>query len=265
MRTNVSIHIQLNPQRNIFEQFQTINLTEMDSVKLMNRTDTKFVFTQTQFENVMNEISDYYRVLEVNGARLSRYKTLYYDTSDLNLYTEHHNGKLNRYKIRHRTYVESDLGFLEVKFKNNKGRTIKKRISELEPPVIWEGTSEVFLNKTLPFTPQLLIPTIWVNYSRYTLVNKTELERLTIDVELEFVKNDITKKLEGLVIAEVKQEKRKPSPFMTMMKKYHIREGSISKYCLGIALTCDKVKKNNFKRKLLTINHILDHDITANS
>ena len=265
MHTNLSIHIQLNSQRNIFEQFETIDLTEMDSVKLMNRTDTKFVFTEIQFENVMNEIKDRYRVLQVNNARLSRYKTLYYDTLDLNLYTEHHNGKLNRYKIRHRTYVESDLGFLEVKFKNNKGRTIKKRISEMTPPIAWEGTSEVFLNKTLPFTPQLLIPTIWVNYSRYTLVNKTEPERLTIDVDLEFVKNDVTEKLVGLVIAEVKQEKRKTSPFMTMMKKYHIREGSISKYCLGIALTCNQIKKNNFKQKLLKINHILDHDITSNS
>ncbi len=237
----------------------------MDNVKLMSRTDTKFVFTQTQFEKVMNEISDHYRVLEVNGARLNRYKTLYYDTMDLNLYTKHHNGKLNRYKIRHRTYVESDQGFLEVKFKNNKGRTIKKRISELDPPVAWEGTNEIFLNKTLPFTPQLLIPTIWVNYSRYTLVNKMEPERLTIDIDLEFVRNDVTKKLNGLVIAEVKQEKRKTSPFVTMMKKYHVREGSISKYCMGIALTCNEIKKNNFKRKLLNIKHILDHDITANS
>ena len=237
----------------------------MDSVKLMNRTDTKFVFTQAQFEYVMNEIKDYYRVLEVNGSRLSRYKTLYYDTVGLNLYTEHHNGKLNRYKIRHRTYVESDLGFLEVKFKNNKGRTIKKRVREHDPPIAWEGTSEFFLNKTLPFTPQLLIPTIWVNYCRCTLVNKTEPERLTIDVDLEFIRNNITKKMEGLVIAEVKQEKRKTSPFITMMKKHHVREGSISKYCMGIALTCDQIKKNNFKRKLLTIKHILDHDITTNS
>jgi hypothetical protein len=255
----------MNIPINILQQFEPINLTEMDSVKLMNRTDTKFLFTMDQFEMVMNETISDYRVLEVNGKRLNRYKTLYYDTIGLDLYTEHHNGKLNRYKIRHRTYVESDTGFLEVKFKNNKGRTIKKRVTEHDAPSVWKGNSEIFLNQILPFAPQTLVPIIWVNYGRYTLVHKTEPERLTIDLDLEFVKDGITKKLDGLVIAEVKQEKRKASSFLKMMKKYHIREGSISKYCMGIALTCDDVKKNNFKRKLLTIKNILHYDITANS
>ena len=255
----------MNTPLQILQQFEPISLKEMDNVKLMNRTDTKFLFTTIQFETIMNEVMNHYRILEVQGKRLNRYKTLYYDTIDKDLYAEHHNGKLNRYKIRHRTYVESDIGFLEVKFKNNKGRTIKTRVAEHDVPSAWTGESEIFLNKTLPFEPQTLIPMIWVNYSRYTLVHKTEPERLTLDLELEFVKNGVTKKLTGLVIAEVKQEKRKVSPFLKMMKKYHIREGSISKYCLGIALTCNDVKKNNFKRKLLTLKHITHYDFTTDN
>jgi hypothetical protein len=218
-----------------------------------------------QFEAVMNEVKDQYRVLEVNGKRLNQYKTLYYDTEKLHLYAQHQKGKLNRYKIRHRTYVESETGYVEVKFKNNKGRTIKKRIKEQLPPTSWEGDSRAFLNKTQPFDPNTLIPAIWVNYCRYTLVHKTELERLTIDINLEFVKDSVIKKLDGLVIAEVKQEKRKPTAFLKMMKKYHIREGSISKYCMGIALTCEGIKKNNFKQKLITLKHILGHDTIANA
>jgi len=255
----------LNNTPNILQQFESIDLKEMDSVKLMNRTDTKFIFTSSQFEMILQEIMSDYRVLEIKGQRLNRYKTLYYDTVTMDLYAEHHNGKLNRYKIRHRTYVESDTGFLEVKFKNNKGRTIKTRVKEHDVPFSWEGENEVFLTKTLPFEPKILVPMIWVNYSRYTLVHKTEPERLTIDLELEFVKNEVTKKLEGLVIAEVKQEKRKSSPFLKMMKKYHIREGSISKYCMGMALTCDAIKKNNFKSKLLLLKHITNYDLTATS
>jgi hypothetical protein len=246
-------------------QFEPIDLKEMDSVKLMNRTDTKFLFMMSRFENIIKELKQYYRVLEVNGQRLSRYKTLYYDTGDLDLYKEHHNGKLNRYKIRHRTYIESDIGFVEVKFKNNKGRTIKKRVKERVPPAIWEGENVNFLNETQPFEPQTLVPTIWVNYKRYTLVNKTDPERLTIDVDLEFIKETTTKKMEGLVIAEVKQEKRKASPFLKMMKRYRIRSGAISKYCLGIALMFNEVKKNNFKRKLLRIKRIINNDVAANT
>ncbi|MCD6017325.1 MAG: hypothetical protein K0S53_446 [Bacteroidetes bacterium] len=255
----------MNTSYQILDQFEPIDLNEMDSVKLMNRTDTKFLFTMKQFEAVMNEVKDQYRVLEVNGKRLNQYKTLYYDTEKLHLYAQHQKGKLNRYKIRHRTYVESETGYVEVKFKNNKGRTIKKRIKEQLPPTSWEGDSRAFLNKTQPFDPNTLIPAIWVNYCRYTLVHKTELERLTIDINLEFVKDSVIKKLDGLVIAEVKQEKRKPTAFLKMMKKYHIREGSISKYCMGIALTCEGIKKNNFKQKLITLKHILGHDTIANA
>jgi hypothetical protein len=149
--------------------------------------------------------------------------------------------------------VESDIGFLEVKFKNNKGRTIKTRISQKDVPFTWQEESETFLNKMLPFQPRTLVPVIWINYSRLTLVNKNSPERLTIDLGLEFKKNKYSQKLDKLVIAEVKQEKRRASPFMDVMKKYHIREGSISKYCMGIAFTCNEVKKNNFKSKLLTI------------
>jgi hypothetical protein len=219
----------------------------------MNRTDTKFVFNIGDFNNIMGEIRQHYRVLEVEGKRLSRYETLYYDTSKFDLYNEHHQGKLNRYKIRHRTYVESNIGFLEVKFKNNKGRTIKTRISQANVPYTWQDECESFLNKMLPFQPQTLKPVIWINYNRHTLVNKTGGERLTIDLGLEFKRDGFTQQFNGLVIAEVKQEKRKPSPFMAVMKKYHIREGSISKYCMGIAFSYSGVKKNNFKSKLQTV------------
>jgi len=208
--------IDLDTPLNILQEFDPITLEEMEGVKLMNRTDTKFVFTLSNFENALHEIVDHYRILEVNGKRLSKYRTLYYDTTGLTLYAAHHNGKLNRYKVRHRTYVESDLGFLEVKFKNNKGRTLKKRVNTPNPPVIWEGENEIFLNKVQPFQPDTLVPVMWVNYSRCTLVSKTDPERLTIDLNLEFVKDDLTKEMKGMVIAEVKQEKRKTSAFIKL-------------------------------------------------
>lgn len=248
----------------VMQSFEPISLEEMDRVKLMNRTDTKFLFTRAQFEQIMAEITDQYRVLEINGKRASRYKTLYYDTTNFTLYSDHHNGKLNRYKIRHRTYVETEAGFLEVKFKNNKGRTIKDRVQENTVPQHWQGETEAFLRKVQPFDPQSLVPVLWVNYTRQTLVHKTRAERLTLDTNLEFIKDDVVQSLNGLVIAEVKQDKRAPSFFIQMMKKHHIREGSISKYCMGIALTCNQVKKNNFKQKLLNLKSIL-HDNTASN
>jgi hypothetical protein len=238
----------------VLKIFPSITLKEMDGVKLMNRTDTKYIFPIGYFQKVMEEIKDDYRILEIENKRLCRYETLYYDTATYELYRQHHSGKLNRYKIRHRTYVDSHTGFLEVKFKNNKGRTIKTRISHEEVPYAWEDDCNTFLSKTLPFDPLILKPVIWINYNRYTLVNKRGAERVTVDLDLEFKKDGRYQKLGNLVIAEVKQDKRKASPFMDVMKKFHLREGSISKYCMGIATVCDEVKKNNFKNKLTIIN-----------
>lgn len=243
----------MEPLNQTLHFFNTITLEEMDSVKLMDRTDTKFTFNINQLSEVLMAVKDDYRILEVESKKLSRYKTLYYDTINLDLYNRHHSGQLNRYKIRHRTYIESNIGFVEVKFKNNKGRTIKNRVKNFEAPLTWEGKPKDFLDTTLPFSSSILVPTIWVNYTRLTLVNKLSAERLTIDLDLQFIKNETTINLSNLVIAEVKQEKRKASPILSVLKEKHIREGSISKYCMGIAMTTENVKKNNFKPKLLNI------------
>ena len=70
----------------------------------------------------------YYKVLTISGLRQGRYETRYFDTADYEMYTKHHNGKLNRYKVRFRTYVDSEMNFFEVKFKTNTGRTRKSRV-----------------------------------------------------------------------------------------------------------------------------------------
>lgn len=223
----------------------------------MDRTDTKFTFHISHLSAILQDADSFYKVLDVEGNRVSRYKTLYFDTEDFELYNKHHSGKLNRYKIRHRTYVESNLGFLEVKFKNNKGRTLKTRIKENEVPALNSGKAFAFLEKTLPFSPLELLPKIWINYSRITLVNKTSAERLTLDLNLEFEKDNNKQVLNQLVIAEVKQDSKIASPFVAMMRARHIRQGSISKYCFGVACSFPQVKKNNFKQKLSHVNKII--------
>lgn len=228
-------------------------------MKLMDRTDTKYTFNLTELESLLLEARPYYKVLSVEGHRISRYQTLYYDTENFDLYNRHHSGKLNRYKIRHRTYVESGLGFLEVKFKNNKGRTIKTRIKEKhsDAAMMKEGKSFDFLKGQLPFCPSALVPKIWINYSRITLVNKNSAERLTIDLNLEFATGSQTRTMQSLVIAEVKQDSKAPSPFIGILRKRHLREGSISKYCFGVASSFAGVKTNNFKQKLNQANKLM--------
>jgi hypothetical protein len=230
----------------------------MDNVKLMDRTDTKFIFNTQQLAEILEETNACYKILNIHGNLISRYKTLYFDTQNFTLYNQHHCGKLNRYKVRYRSYMESNIGFLEVKFKNNKGRTLKTRIKEVDVPELNTGKAFEFLKKTLPFDPLILLPKIWINYSRITLVNKVSAERLTLDLNLEFERDGKIEPLDQLIIAEVKQDSKVASPFIALMRNKHIHEGSFSKYCFGIASLCHEVKKNNFKPTLSNVKKIIN-------
>ena len=117
----------MNQIKSLLKKFNSISLEETSSVKLMNRTDTKFVFHTDKLKAVLEKAIEKYRVLEINKIRLPLYRTLYFDTDDSLMYNVHHQGKMNRYKVRHREYVDSGISFFEIKFKSNKGKTVKKR------------------------------------------------------------------------------------------------------------------------------------------
>jgi hypothetical protein len=240
----------------ILGTFDPISLQEMDSVALLNRIDTKFTFHIDQLPVYLAKVAPHYRILEVKNLRLNKYETLYFDTDDFLLFLQHHNGKLNRYKVRYRCYLDTDLSFFEIKFKNNKDRTLKERIRRVEIEETIQNEAEDFLFDRTKMNAEDLSAKLWVYYSRLTLVNKTSPERLTIDVDLNFKNQNSSSSYPSLVIAEVKQGKACCSPFLNLMKDNHIRKDAISKYCFGVASLHENIKKNNFKYKLLSINKL---------
>lgn len=228
----------------------------MDRVALLNRTDTKYIFNFSALGPILEEVTGNYDVLEINGQRFSNYKTLYYDTPEFKSFLDHHNGKVNRTKIRFRNYVDSGITFLEIKFKNNKERTIKSRIQVDHIEETLSERSKAFIGTNSVIDPDTLIPTLWNNFSRITLVHKTDNERLTIDFNLAFEQfgKVSTTAVDHLVIAEVKQEKvNVNSDFIKTVKKRHIRTSGMSKYCVGTAMLNKDVKSNNFKERILKI------------
>ena len=235
--------------KEILNTYEPIRLKEMDEVKLLNRIDKKYTFNILELPALLEIFSSDYRILDINNNRLSRYETLYFDTPDFNLYQYHHNGKLNRYKIRYRHYIDSDTSFWEIKFKNNKKRTIKKRIYDDTIDAELTDKARNFLIDN-SVNPDDIVAKLWVYYSRMTLVGKLSKERLTIDINLNYKNCDKAISFPNLVIAELKQEKKNHSYFTKIMKEKHIRDIAISKYCLGIANLQDDVKKNNFKQKI---------------
>ena len=113
----------------IVKSFEPISLAQMESVKLMNRIDTKYAVSRAVLPAILEAAKADYYVQEIDGKRIATYDTMYYDTESLDMYVRHHDRQLVRQKIRIRQYVDSDLTFLEIKRKNNKGRTKKKRIT----------------------------------------------------------------------------------------------------------------------------------------
>ncbi|MBL4668243.1 MAG: polyphosphate polymerase domain-containing protein [Flavobacteriales bacterium] len=244
---------------NVLKTLDPISLKEMDRVKLQNRTDTKFVFNTNLLPIILNDIKKFYSILEIKDKRTNSYQTLYYDTKELKSYIQHHNGKANRIKIRFRKYVESDLNYLEIKFKNNKGRTIKSRTKTSNIETELSQVSKKFIEQHSFYNGNEVIPVLWNNFTRLTLVHKTKNERLTIDLNLGFKSflDNTEKEIPHIIIAEVKQEKASGnSDFIKAIRKYHIRKSSMSKYCVGTALLNKSLKQNNFKERILKINKL---------
>lgn len=240
----------------ILSSFISIDLDGLEKVSLLDRIDTKYTFRKDQLPEFLEKLKQDYFVLEVDHHRMFNYNSLYFDTDSFLLFNLHSSGRMNRYKIRLRNYLESGMSFFEIKFKNNKGRTVKSRVSIYDNAVSDEKSIALLSDKT-PFTFEQLKAKMWINYIRITLVSKNFMERLTIDLDLTFKRDDDVKTIDDLVIAELKQSKAGISAFGKLMKSEHIRSGSISKYCFGVVSMFDTIKKNNFKEQIFHINKML--------
>ena len=244
----------------LLKTFAPISLEQMSSVKLMNRTDTKYVTTQQCLQQLLTmALKDYY-IQEIDGQRNLEYDTTYFDTRDFDMYSEHQHGHANRQKIRFRTYCVSGLKFMEVKTKNNHGRTKKKRM-EVSDMDVHDAVKRNFLSQYLNYSVDTLQPVLNNHFSRITLVNKAKTERLTIDSRLSFrnLVNGTQKDMGNLVIIELKRDGRVSSPILEMLRQLHIHPHGFSKYCMGSALTNPQLPCNRFKRKLIEINKIVNN------
>ncbi len=242
----------------VLQSLNPIDLAGLDKVRLLSRVDTKAFMPARLLPELLDRIRDDYFVLDTANTRAATYHSLYYDTEDLQLYTLHHNRKLNRYKIRYRKYVESKLAFFEIKFKSNKGRTEKSRIrvDDIEHQ-FGEAALDLLKENTNLEVPKL-IPKLWINFNRITLAAKNFDERITFDLGLHFKMGDSFTDYGQIVICEIKQGKfSRDSSVLSAMKQLDVHPRKLSKYCLGVVSTYNHVKKNRFKKKLRQLNKVI--------
>ena len=266
----------------VLTQMQPIGLDDMKAVRLMNRVDRKYMASAMQLDALLERIADGYYVQRIPAdrpghdlrdatsgteqdelERVAPYRTLYFDTDALAMYTMHHNKKLNRQKLRVRCYRSTDTTFFEIKNKDNKKKTRKVRIPV--DPALFDRVLEVpevntFVDANTPFPVATLHACLENRFERITLVDKGMSERVTIDRGIGFynratgIGTDIAK----LLVIEVKHEVGAPmSDIERALHEMHVLPRRMSKYCIGTALTDPAAKRNRFKPKLLYIDKIM--------
>lgn len=232
--------------RSFVNRFAAHNLQEQSEITLADRIDSKFLLPVRILPNFLGALNSDYTILEDSGHRVFTYENTYFDTPSWDLYLQHQNGKLNRHKFRLRRYLETDISYFEKKFKTNKDRTVKERISCKETQ-----SRDVTIEETQ------MKPSLYVNYRRLTLWNHAANERLTLDYDLCYRRPGKTKvaRLDRLLIAELKRHgKANGSPFVKTAKDYGFSPQTFSKYCTGVCLTDDgSLKNNRFKSTLTNI------------
>ncbi|MDP4222279.1 MAG: polyphosphate polymerase domain-containing protein [Bacteroidota bacterium] len=243
---------------NILGSFVPIGLEEMDNVRLMDRIDTKYLFSANKVPDLLRLMTEDYRILEINGHRIFDYETIYLDTPDYLFYNQHMTGRIDRNKVRYRKYNSTGITYLEVKKKTKKNRTIKWRIKNILSDRICDEEAREFLEKHLPFTADILKPVISNKFRRITLVGANIRERITLDIDLSFSDTSGHKAvIPNVAIAELKSgDAAIKSPFSAIAKSLSIYPSGFSKYCTGTAILYDLPRKNSIKPTLLLINKI---------
>lgn len=243
------------------EGFKTIQLADLKELDLMNRQDQKFLFHADKLPALLEELSTDFFVLDVNGFLAQSYETIYYDTHRRQLYFDHLHGLRPRQKIRVRTYHSTGKQFLEVKTKNNRNKTQKRRTAFIDSMWNSEEVRDFLLTYT-PFEQKELKSCLRNTFKRITLIDGLRMERITIDFNLNF--SDLEGKSSwsnmNLCVSEIKAAKiTAHAKIYSVLKAHSIYESRFSKYAIGSALLNPELKQNRFKATFLQMKkyHIL--------
>ncbi len=234
-----------------------ITLPEVLTVaELQTRVDHKYLVRSSDFAALAGKVADTHRVLTIDGLRLFRYESTYFDTPGLDCYRDHVRNRRKRYKIRTRTYLDSQECLFEVKLEGPRESTVKKRDRHAchQRHLITEQARR-FLSTTLSTNDiavpaESLRPVLTTAYRRTTFVDPRGGNRITCDVALTCSGDDSTATANpDHVLVETKSTGR-ASPVDQLLREHGVRPVSISKYCVGLAALNPALPSNRWHRVL---------------
>lgn len=221
-----------------------IDLAELQQAgELATRVDRKYVVPAALVSELINGLTPATRVLQIGGARVFDYRSVYWDTPDLVCFHAAGRGRRRRAKVRSRAYLDTGASFLEVKTRGARGTTVKTRIDH--PEIVAEHLdreAETFVDAQLESAEVIgwqaadLVPTLATRYHRMTLATDSAagLTRTTFDTALSWrVPGGGGLDLPDLVIVETKGGST-PSPIDKALWRLGQRPLRLSKYGTGL-------------------------------
>ncbi|WP_170415625.1 polyphosphate polymerase domain-containing protein [Ruegeria atlantica] len=233
--------------------FAAISLGELNSkAAMLERLDNKYILPADAFRPALERFSEHFDVLEISGKRAFTYATSYYDDEELRGYYDHHQGRRKRCKVRVREYVDAGFSYLEVKLKDRRKITVKRRLKINDPanPMNRQAAEFVEENYRDIYSEdfgKMLHPVIAMRYERITLVAKEGGERMTIDTSLHFEAGGVSRAVQpDMFIIETKSA-RGNGIADKILRELHLHPTKrCSKYCIGMAATGSVDKQNKF-------------------
>ncbi|MCR2824860.1 polyphosphate polymerase domain-containing protein [Microbacterium sp. zg.Y909] len=231
---------------------------------LQTRVDRKYILPLADVPAVLADLPEGTHALEVDGERALRYASQYFDTPALDSYLGAAHGRRRRFKVRARTYVDSDASFLEVKTRGGRSATVKDRVpvtgTTLDAAAV-TAAAEMLTEAGIPDARRLaesLQPVLATAYRRATLLLPPEHDagpsRGTVDVELTW--RDMqqpgdsgTLTLPTTAIVETKSGCRAGALDRALWRHGH-RPASVSKYGTGLAALRPGLPCNKWHRTL---------------
>ncbi|PCJ22567.1 MAG: transporter [SAR86 cluster bacterium] len=239
----------------LLDGFAHHGLKDTEAQSLMSRFDTKYLVHTSRLNELLQSLKQDYSVLSIDNKQLMRYENEYLDTENFSFYNDHHNKRLNRTKVRCRRYVDSDTSFIEIKAKNNKGRTVKNR-KQLNGSDELAQIAPEMLQQYLPgkYPACQLESVAKITYRRISLQSDSHNERVSIDLCLAATRQDNSRSFEmhDLAIVELKQTRaNRESPLFHTLRNMGMYSSPFSKYCISCALLyAELLRTNRFKMLL---------------
>ncbi len=220
---------------------------------LQTRHDRKYLIPLDDLVQLLSEIRNQVRTLEIDDARSFRYESVYFDTHSLATYHDAARSRPKRYKVRTRTYLDSETCALEVKSRNRRAQTVKYRLAyPLRHRSELTDIGQEFINFVLGsrFDRQPLTHSLTTHFKRSTLLIGSSNSRATIDTDLEWTSPaGETIQLPNHVLIETKTDNGPTSVDRTLWAN-HIRPMRVSKYSVGLATLYPELPANKWNRVL---------------